>query len=410
MEINPFEFARYISEYFTFIFSTLGNPRVTLKPIERVKPTDKEAIYIPKRLREPEVERFIQPKLIIFSIISIIIGVSLQNAMPYRSTSVDLLTPIIIILVMWTVLAGILFLVTPNRRNFLDFVSSILQVVSVHYVLASLFAFIAGIMFQVSLTQYFYYLWQICALPFFLFFAVSGDEKLSLKQSVFIGFNYLAIIFSFLSISLIYSETTGNNPFFPVNTATPTKTVTFTPTPTNTLLPTNTPSSTPSPTYTNTMTLTPSPTFTPTVTRTASPTPTPDPTLMDTIEISYTGTEYIIPATGKYIFRYSDRYNCTYRLHSACLTRVWIFAGNTELWQGNERILNEDIALGVITSEWFCVEIYQEPCIPPLDRQSSEFTLNINEGSILTFVRVGYPRYERHYFDEIHVDIFLTSE
>ena len=99
MEINPFEFARYISEYFTFIFSTLGNPRVTLKPIERVKPTDEKAILV-GGFKEPEVERFIQPKLIIFSIVSILIGVYLQNAMPYRSDSVDLLTPIVIVLVM----------------------------------------------------------------------------------------------------------------------------------------------------------------------------------------------------------------------------------------------------------------------------------------------------------------------
>jgi tetratricopeptide (TPR) repeat protein len=128
----------YVSEYLEILFGTLSKPALLLNPI----------------WKQPESGigdgKFIfNPRLFIFSTLSILLGLIIQSFIPNHRTSENYVRAVTLITLLWILFSCVgYFILFPNRKqwSFLDSVSLIFQVLSVQYVIASLAALVWGIL------------------------------------------------------------------------------------------------------------------------------------------------------------------------------------------------------------------------------------------------------------------------
>lgn len=90
-----------------------------------------------------EKQLWLNPRLLIFSVLSIILGLSLNALIPNRTHAPDLLSSVLIVFLYWVVCGSLLYLVCRligGKGGYLETLSVTLQVLATLYVVSSFFA------------------------------------------------------------------------------------------------------------------------------------------------------------------------------------------------------------------------------------------------------------------------------
>jgi hypothetical protein len=97
----------YLSEYFWAFILTLIKPTLRFQPILQT-PEDEKSIVLPHGVKRIELGTRLNPKLISFVIISIIIGSTINGLIPRLKPVPDFQSTLIYTLIFWVLASGLL--------------------------------------------------------------------------------------------------------------------------------------------------------------------------------------------------------------------------------------------------------------------------------------------------------------
>lgn len=145
----------YLSDYWWFFSETLRKPTLKFKLLS---PPDDIVPNIDAPVRLTDLHRFrLNPKLISFAVLSVFIGSTINELIPNRNTAgFDIVTTFLITMALWFFYSFLFFIVCKifnGKGSFEETLGIGLQLLSVIYVIASLFAYLGGLIVSTFQSQ-----------------------------------------------------------------------------------------------------------------------------------------------------------------------------------------------------------------------------------------------------------------
>jgi hypothetical protein len=220
-----------LSEYFYILIETLRYPALRFAPVEASADSANKSL-VTSRGRLITGSR-LAPKLFVYVVISILIGVTLNALIPNRIKSPDAQTTIVVILLNWFLYSTVVHLICKlfrGRGSYAETLSVILQLISTLYVVSSFGALILSLLsripqlnsilinangsFSVAASEpfWFFFFLQFLLLTIYVPLAVRHVHGFVWRKQLSIGFISLflvLIIVNLISTSLNRQTYTG---------------------------------------------------------------------------------------------------------------------------------------------------------------------------------------------------------